>query len=89
MTDLQILRKILQDLHYSEDYVRILEEKALHRLMDTGLEDMTPSFLYVTFAYDLGKATARKIADYFDEMKKQGNYTSEFDKLRQEKSVED
>jgi hypothetical protein len=79
MTDLEILNKILEDLHYSEDYRKILIEKALLRLEDSGLDEMTPPFLFVTFVYDLGRATATKIADYFKQMKSEGNYETELE----------
>ena len=79
MTDVEILNKILEDLHYSEDYRKILIEKALLRLEDSGLDEMTPPFLFVTFVYDLGRATATKIADYFKQMKSEGNYETELE----------
>jgi hypothetical protein len=79
MTDLEILNKILEDLHYSEDYRKILIEKALLRLEDSDLDEMTPPFLFVTFVYDLGRATATKIADYFKQMKSEGNYETELE----------
>jgi len=89
MTDLEILREILKNLHYADTYIQILEEMALQRLMDSGLDNMTPSFLYVTFVNEVGRTTARKIADYFEEMKESGSFTTEFDKLRKEKGLED
>lgn len=79
MTDVEILSQILQDLHYSEEYRNVLIEKAIVRLEESDLEEMTPAFLFVTFVHDLGRATATKIADYFKQMKGTGDYETELE----------
>lgn len=79
MSDAEILNQILKDMHYSDDYRNILIEKALVRLEDSGLDEMTPPFLFVTFVHELGRATATKIADYFKQMKSDGDYETELE----------
>lgn len=81
MNDVEILERILSDLNYTEDYRRILIDNALVRLEDSGLDEMTPQFLFITFIHELGRATATKIADYFKQMKENGSYQSELEQF--------
>ena len=79
-TDLEILKEILSGFNYTESYKDLLVSSALQRLEESGLEEMTPNFLYVTFIHELGRHTASKIADYFQQMKNSGSYETELEK---------
>ena len=73
--DIQILRQILDDLHYTKDYADILINKLTERFEDSSLSEITPNLIYVSFIFEEGRETARKISEYFEEMKEKGYYT--------------
>ena len=49
---------------------------------ESSLNSLTPNLIYNSIVYDEGRETARKISDYFKEMKETGDYTSIVDKLK-------
>ena len=67
--DLQKIKKILEDLHYTETYSDMLLNHIIEKFNDSGLESITPNFLYYSLVYDEGKETARKISDKFGHKK--------------------
>jgi hypothetical protein len=67
--DLNIIKDVLTYLHYSEKYSEMLLKHIVEKFNDSGLESITPNFLYYALAYDEGKETARKIANMFEELK--------------------
>ena len=73
--DLKLIKKILNDLNYSETYSDMLLNHIVEKFKDSGLDSITPNFLYDVLVYNEGKETARKISDYFKEMKETGDYT--------------
>ena len=72
--DLKILKKILMDLNYSETYIEILINNIIKNFNDSGLESITPHFIYYNLINDEGRETARKISNYFEQMKESGEY---------------
>ena len=79
--DFEILKEILGHFNYTEAYTDILTSMAFRRLDDSGLEEMTPNFLYYTFIHELGRHTASKIADYFQQMKDSGTFETELQRM--------
>jgi hypothetical protein len=73
--DLTILKKILKDLHYSETYIEVLMKHIIKNFNESDLDSFTPNFIYNSLVYDEGKETARKISNYFVEIKEFGTYT--------------
>jgi len=73
--DIEILRQIFDDLHYTKDYANILINQLLERFNDSSLTEITPNLIYVSFIFEEGRETARKISEYFEEMKEKGYYT--------------
>ena len=73
--DLHIIKKILKDLHYTEKYSDMLINHIIEKFNDSGLDSITPNFLYYALMYDEGKDTSKKISNYFKEMKETGDYT--------------
>ena len=73
--DLQIIKNILSDLHYSDIYSNMLLQHIIEKFNESSLESITPNFLYYVLLYDEGKVTARKISDYFKETVETGSYT--------------
>jgi len=73
--DLKLIKKILNDLNYSETYSDMLLNHIIEKFNDSGLDSITPNLLYYVLVYNEGKETARKISDYFKEMKETGDYT--------------
>jgi len=67
--DLRTIKKILKDLHYTETYSDMLLNHIIEKFNDSGLESITPNFLYYSLVYDEGKETARKISDIFGHKK--------------------
>ena len=67
--DLRKIKKILKDLHYTETYSVILLNHIIEKFNDSGLESITPNFLYYSLVNNEGKETAKKIANKFDDMK--------------------
>jgi hypothetical protein len=73
--DLKLIKIILDDLNYSETYSDMLLNHIVEKFNDSGLDSITPNLLYYVLVYNEGKETARKISDYFKEMKETGDYT--------------
>jgi hypothetical protein len=73
--DIEILRKIFDDLHYTKDYANMLINYLLKEFEESDLSEMTPRFIYVHLIFEEGRETARKISEYFEEMKEKGSYT--------------
>ena len=67
--DLHILRNILKDLHYTESYSDVLLNRIIEKFNDSSLDEITPTFIFYTLAYDEGKNISRKIADMFEHKK--------------------
>lgn len=80
--DLHILKKILKDLHYTETYSDVLLNHIIKMFNESSLNSLTPNLIYNSIVYNEGKETARKISDYFKEMKETGDYTSIVDRLK-------
>ena len=73
--DIEILRQIFEDLHYTKDYANMLINHLLKELDTSSLSEITPRFVYINLICEEGRETARKISEYFEEMKEKGSYT--------------
>jgi hypothetical protein len=73
--DIEILRQIFEDLHYTKDYANMLINHLLKELDTSSLSEITPRFVYINLIFEEGRETARKISEYFEEMKEKGSYT--------------
>jgi hypothetical protein len=73
--DIEILRQIFEDLHYTKDYANMLINHLLKELDISQLSEITPRFVYINLIFEEGRETARKISEYFEEMKEKGTYT--------------
>jgi hypothetical protein len=73
--DIEILRQIFEDLHYTKDYANMLINHLLKELDISQLSEITPRFVYINLIFEEGRETARKISEYFEEMKEKGAYT--------------
>jgi len=73
--DIEILRQIFEDLHYTKDYTNMLINHLLKELDISQLSEITPRFVYINLIFEEGRETARKISEYFEEMKEKGTYT--------------
>jgi hypothetical protein len=72
--DLKILKKILNSLHYSETYSDMLISHIIEKFNESNLESITPNFIYYSLIHDEGKETAKKISNFFKEIKETGEY---------------
>ena len=79
--NLKYIRKILKDLKYSDTYIDILLKEIIQKFNESGLDTITPNFIYYSLVYNEGKETARKISDYFSQMQETGDYISYIDRL--------
>ena len=73
--DIKILSQILEDLNYTKDYANMLINHLLKELDTSSLSEITPRFVYINLIFEEGRETARKISEYFEEMKEKGSYT--------------
>ena len=73
--DIEILKQIFDDLHYTKDYANVLINHLLKELNVSRLSEITPRFVYINLIFEEGRETARKISEYFEEMKEKGYYT--------------
>lgn len=72
--DIEILRQIFNDLHYTQDYSNMLINHLLKEMENSGLSEITPRFIYIHLIFEEGRETARKISEYFEEIKEKGTY---------------
>ena len=72
--DIEILRQIFNDLHYTQDYSNMLINHLLKEMENSGLNEITPRFIYIHLIFEEGRETARKISEYFEEIKEKGTY---------------
>lgn len=73
--DIEILKQIFDDLHYTKDYANMLINHLLKELDISRLSEITPRFVYINLIFEEGRETAQKISEYFEEMKEKGSYT--------------
>ena len=73
--DIEILRQIFEDLHYTKDYANMLINHLSKEFENSGLPEITPRFVYVHLIFEEGRERANKISQYFEEMKDKGSYT--------------
>ena len=63
--DIEILKQIFDDLHYTKDYANMLINHLLKELDISRLSEITPRFVYINLIFEEGRETARKISEYF------------------------
>ena len=73
--DIKFLRQIFDDLNYTKDYADMLINHLIKEFDKSGLSEITPRFIYVHLIFEEGREAARKISEYFEEMKEKGGYT--------------
>ena len=79
--DLEILRKILMKLNFSESYISIVSQYLVDRLKEYKFEAFTPQFLRVQLASEIGRNMASDVAHYFEEMKSGGVFRTNLEKF--------
>jgi hypothetical protein len=78
--NIEILKQILNDLKYSDSYSDILISEIIRRFETSGLNEITPHLVYNALAYEEGKETARKIANYYEQILNSGTYETDLEK---------
>lgn len=79
--DLEILKKILIGQHIADNMVEVLMNFIVKKLEESGKSHITPQFLYVNLAFELGRKNATEIADEFENYLKTGEYKSKFQRF--------
>ena len=66
-----IIRTTIESIVYNYHPINIyiITNHIIEKFNDSGLETITPNFLYYSLLYDEGKETARKISDIFEHKK--------------------
>jgi hypothetical protein len=72
--DLEILREILKEKHFVNNYIDMLIRHIVKNFETTSLSDITPNFLYSILAFEIGRKNAKDVAEYFEDYKKSGVY---------------
>ena len=78
--NIEILKQILSDLKYSDSYSDILISEIIRRFENSGLDEITSHLVYNALAYEEGKETARKIANYYEQILNTGNYETDLER---------
>lgn len=79
--DLEILKKILMKLNFSEKYISIISNYLVERLREYKFDNFTPQFLKVQLSPEVGKNMASDISEYFEEMKVGGIFKTKLEKF--------
>ena len=79
--DLDILKKILIKLNFSEKYISIISDYLVERLKEYRFDNFTPQFLKVQLSPEVGKNMASDISEYFEEMKVGGIFKTKLEKF--------
>ena len=85
--DIEILRKIFQELKYGNGYINIILEFIKNKFHETKLPELTPNFIYMILIPEEGREKAREIAKYFQEYKNTGNFQTDFQKILKSKGL--
>jgi transposase len=83
--DINILRHILKEKHYTETYSEVLINNLIKMFEDSSLEEITPPLVRNAFIYDIGRDESNMIANHFDQMRATGRYEHELQKLAKER----
>jgi hypothetical protein len=86
--DINILRHILKNRHYTETYSEVLLKNLIKMFEDSSLPEITAPMVRNTLIYDLGKSEAERIANYFEQMRSTGRYEHELQKLARERGYD-
>jgi hypothetical protein len=79
--DFEKIKKILKGHSFSDSYVDILLSHINNELEKLNRTQITPNFLYSTLSYQVGKNTAKGIAEDFEDYKKTGVYKSKIQRF--------
>lgn len=85
--DLKIIEKILSELNYAPKYVEILLNHIKNEFEKSTLTSITPQFLYSVLIFEEGRHKARRISEYFEDMKKHGSYETDVEKALKKSST--
>ena len=72
--DLEYITRILKDLHYKPSYIEVLINHIIKRFDDSSITEITPQFIYTSLAFEEGKHNAKRISEYFEDLKNKGSY---------------
>lgn len=79
--DLEILRNILRRLKYTDLYIDdVVMKKLIESFENSGLDEITPGFVYSFFLPEEGRKKAADLSNYFEQMKSTGDFKTELEK---------
>lgn len=78
--DLQILKEILNH-HFADNFVEIMMNHIKTEMEKSKKTILTPHFIYVTLAFEVGRNTAKEISEDFEDYKKTGEYKSKLQRF--------
>lgn len=79
--DLEILKKILRGQGIVENMIDVLIGHIIKELDKSGKTKITPQFLYVHLAFEIGRNMAREVSEEFEDYKKTGEYKSKLQRF--------
>lgn len=79
--DLEILRKIFSDMKFTMTFSDMLISLIQSKFDESGIPEITPHFIYIVLMPELGKNQAMNISSYFEQMKKEGGYETELQRM--------
>lgn len=79
--DLEILKSVLRRLKYTDLYIDQVVMKMVKDAFDeSGLDEITPGFVYAVFLPEEGRKKAADISNYFEQMKNTGDFQTDLEK---------
>ena len=79
--ELDVLKKILKELHFVDDYIDLLIKHIRKQFNSSSLTEITPHFVYAVLAFEIGRNNARTVSEDFEDYKKTGKYRSRVDRF--------
>ena len=75
--DINIVRHILKSRHISDTYSEMLIKKLVNMFEKSSLPEITVPMVRNAIIYDLGRNEADRIANYFEQMRRTGDFEHE------------
>jgi len=79
--ELDVLKKILEELHFVDGYIELLIKHIRKQFNSSSLTEITPHFVYAVLAFEIGRNNARTVSEDFEDYKKKGKYKSRVDRF--------
>jgi hypothetical protein len=79
--DIEIIKNILKELHFVDDYINVLIGHIKTNFDKTSLSEITPNFLYTVLAFEIGRNNAKNVAENFEDYKKTGEYKTKMQRF--------